>query len=392
MPAPTYSVDQKIKDYATEAQKRCIDAVNQWSSYRRAAKSLGVNYSTVQQAVRAAKVRAAAHGYSPKHDLTHEVPSPFVIKGVSTLYDDSGTARLQWVKSKLDDGKVEEAIREFVEWMVKDAKGLAPAIPAPKHSDEALLAVYPMGDPHFGMYAWAAETGDDFDTEIAERLTCAAIDRLVDSAPPAETALILELGDFFHADNSSNVTPTHGFALDVDTRWAKVMQIGLRAMVYVVKRAAEKHKKVHVRIKRGNHDPHSSFALALALDAYFHGNTRVHVDLSPAVHWYFRFGKVLIGSTHGDTTKMKDMPGIMAADRPQDWGQTKFRYWYVGHVHHVEMKEYPGVLCETFRTLAAKDAYHAGHGYRAGRDMRCIVHHKEYGEIERHRCDIAMIQ
>jgi len=32
-----------------------------------------------------------------------------------------------------------------------------------------------------------------------------------------------------------------------------------------------------------------------------------------------------------------------------------------------------------------------GHGYRAGRDMRCIVHHKQYGEIERHRCDVAMI-
>ncbi|HEY2931178.1 MAG TPA: oxidoreductase, partial [Acidobacteriota bacterium] len=350
MPAPAYRVDEKLKEYATLAQQRAIDAVNQYGSYRRAAKSLGVNYSTVQQAVTAAKNSAARRGYAPKHDLTHEVPSPFVVKGVSTLYDESGALRLQWVKSKLDDAKAEEAIREFVEWLVKDAKGLAPSIPAPKHSVDDLLAVYPMGDPHFGMYAWAAETGDDFDTEIAEKLTCAAIDRLVDSAPPADTALILELGDFFHADDSSNLTPTHGFALDVDTRWAKVMQIGLRAMVYVVKRAAEKHKKVIVRIKRGNHDPHSSFALALALDAYFHGQERIKVDLSPAVHWYYRFGKVLIGSTHGDTTKMKDMPGIMAADRPEDWGQTKFRYWYAGHIHHIEVKEFPGVVVEYFRT------------------------------------------
>lgn len=389
---PRYKVDDKLKEYGTVAQNRAVDAINEAKSLRGAAKILGLSYSSVNKALRALEKKAALQGYAPKHDMTHTVPTPFVVKGMSTLYDDDGKQRLQWVKTQLDHSKVEEVLREFVEWLVKDAKGLAPAIPAPKHSDDDLLAVYPMGDPHFGMYAWAAETGDDFDTEIAERLTCAAIDRLVASAPAAHTALILELGDFFHADSSANVTPTHGFQLDVDTRWARVMQIGLRAMIYVVKRAAEKHQKVIVRIKKGNHDPHSSFALALALDAYFHENERITVDLSPASHWYFKFGKVLIGSTHGDLTKMKDMPGIMAADRPEDWGLTKFRYWYAGHIHHIEVKEFPGVIVEYFRTLAARDAYHSGHGYRAGRDMRCIVHHKEFGEVERHRCDVAMIQ
>jgi hypothetical protein len=32
--------------------------------------------------------------------------------------------------------------------------------------------------------------------------------------------------------------------------------------------------------------------------------------------------------------------------------------------------------------------YVAGQGYRAGRDMRLIIYH---GEIERHRCDVAML-
>jgi hypothetical protein len=49
--------------------------------------------------------------------------------------------------------------------------------------------------------------------------------------------------------------------------------------------------------------------------------------------------------------------------------------------------ELPGLLCESFRTLAARDAYATGAGYRAGRDMRLIVHHREDGEIERYRCD-----
>ncbi len=81
----------------------------------------------------------------------------------------------------------------------------------------------------------------------------------------------------------------------------------------------------------------------------------------------------------------------MACDRAEDWGQTKHRHWLCGHVHHSSVTEFPGVTVETFRTLAAADAYAAGHGYRAGRDMRAIVFHREHGEVERHRCDVGMI-
>ena len=62
-----------------------------------------------------------------------------------------------------------------------------------------------------------------------------------------------------------------------------------------------------------------------------------------------------------------------------------------GHVHHQDIKEYRGGVVEYFRTLAARDAWHAGQGYRAGRDMRLIVLHKDHGEVERHRCDVAML-
>ena len=162
-------------------------------------------------------------------------------------------------------------------------------------------------------------------------------------------------------------------------------------MIYCVNKMLLRYGKVVVRINRGNHDGHSSYALSLMLSCYFNNEPRVEVDLSPAVHWYRQFGKVLIGSTHGDTTKGPDMLPIMAADKPQEWGLTKHRYWYVGHVHHKFAKEYPGGIVEYFRTLAAGDAWHRGQGYRSGRDMCLVVMHKEHGEIERHRCDIGML-
>jgi hypothetical protein len=89
--------------------------------------------------------------------------------------------------------------------------------------------------------------------------------------------------------------------------------------------------------------------------------------------------------------KPERLPGIMAADRPEQWGASRFRYWYTGHIHSRNVTEFPGVMWESFRTLAAQDAYAASHGYRSGRDMVLIVHHREHGEVERHRCDVGMI-
>jgi hypothetical protein len=386
------TIDTALKQWATVRQAEYIDAVNAHGSARKAAAAMNVAPQVVTMAIRMVKKKAAMQGFAPENDMKVTVPEPYVVRGTSTLYDADGKPKLQWVKTRLDETKAREAVEEWVGWLVEDAKGLAPVITPPAFTHDDLLTVYPMGDPHFGMYAWAPEAGDDFDLDIAERLTYAAIDRLVASAPPSKHALILELGDFFHADDNSAATPKSGNRLDVDTRWARVMQVGLRAMVYVIKRALEKHELVTVRIVAGNHDPHSSFALALGLDAYFNSNERVTIDLDPNVFWYYKFGKVLIGATHGDTCKTDKLPAIMACDRSEDWGQTRFRYYYHGHIHHDSVKELPGCMVESFRTLAARDAWHSGAGYRSGRDMRCIVHHKDFGEIERHRCDVAMLE
>lgn len=383
-------IDIGLKQFATERQQEYIDAVNEAGGYRAGAKLLQINHTTLFGGLKIVKAKAAAQGYSPDHDMVHVVPEPYVVRGHSTLYDADGKPKLQWVKTRLDDNKLQEVIHNFVTTLSEDVKGLAPITPPPPVVTSDYLTVIPMGDPHFGLYSWQEDAGDNFDLEIAEKLTCGAIDRLIASSPNSQTALLLNLGDMFHADNQKNVTNS-GHQLDVDGRWAKVQRVGLKSIIYCLKRLLEKHENVIFRINKGNHDGHSSYALALMLSCYFDKEPRIKIDLSPAVSWYYSFGKVLIGSTHGDTIKGKDMLSIMAADKPEQWGQSKYRYWYVGHVHHKDVKEYHGGIVEYFRTLAARDAWHQGQGYRAGRDMCSIVIHKEYGEVERHTCDIGMI-
>ena len=107
---------------------------------------------------------------------------------------------------------------------------------------------------------------------------------------------------------------------------------------------------------------------------------------------YHQFGKNLIGVTHGDQCKPQDLESIMAADMPKEWGGSRHRYWYTGHVHHDQVKEYRGCKFESFRTLAAKDAWHAGAGYRSDRDLKVIILHKDHGEVERYTINITQFQ
>jgi hypothetical protein len=384
-------VSAELRSYATVRQLEYLDAVEKHGSERKAARALGIDRTTLTKGLRGLERKAALHGHSPAHDMTHTVPDGFKVKGVSTYYDEEGKVRGQWVKSSADDARREEMVKAALEALAEEVKGLAPLETAPSHVGADLLTIIPMGDPHFGMYSWAQETGEDFDTELAERLTLGAVDRLLAVTPPSDTCVILPLGDIFHANDQSNQTPAHKHQLDVDTRFVRVLQIGIKAYRQAVLRARQRHGRVVVKFVAGNHDPQAVWALAFRIAAYFENDPRVQVDLSPSKFWFHRFGKVLIGATHGDTVKPDALEGVMAADRAQEWGETKHRYWYTGHIHSSNKKEFRGCTWESFRTLAAQDAYAAGHGYRAGRDMLAIVHHREHGEIERHRCDVGML-
>lgn len=384
------TIDEGLRQFCTVRQLEYLDAIEKYGSHRKAAAALGVTKSSVTDSMKALRKKAALQGYSPEHDMTRTVPDPFTVSGISTMYTPKGIAA-QWVKTRVDAEKQALLLKEAIAVMCNDVPRLPP-VDAPQHTMSSLLNIIPIGDPHHGLLAWAAETGDDFDSEIARHLTLGAVDRLMQSAPAAETCIILPLGDVFHMNDQTNATPASKHQLDVDSRYVKVLGIGIEIYRHAVIRALEKHDKVIVRFVQGNHDPQAIWALAFTIQAYFSENPRVTVDLSPSKFWFYKFGQVLIGATHGDTVKHEALLGVMAADRAKDWGDTKHRYWYTGHVHHQSVREFPGVVCESFRTLAAKDAYAAGHGYRAGRDMVCITHHIEHGEIERHRCDIGMIQ
>ena len=320
----------------------------------------------------------------------NSVDSGQILRGTSTLYDSAGNIKQQWVKSDAD--KL-DAIAAFKEAVTNIANLVHPAQPvaAPAITATDIMTVYPIGDAHIGLLAHAPETGADSDLSIIEHNLVSAMEMLVSQANPTDTAYIADLGDWYHSDNNENRTAASGNALDVDGRYHKVLEVGLRIAVRLVDLALAKHTTVYWRSCIGNHNTHSAVMMNLFIQAYYRNEPRVIVRNSPAMIDYFQFGKVLFGVTHGHTAKQDKLAQLMPVDCSDIWSSTKFRYFLTGHVHHQSVKEYPTCTIETFRTIAHKDAWHAASGYRSGQDLQCITYHKNYGEIARNLVNLSQI-
>lgn len=385
-------IDLALEKFATPSQWEKLKALHEHGSERAAGKALGMHNSSIRSARMAVLAKATRQGYSPDHDMIHPLPDGYKLKGTSTLYDmQTGEAKIQWVKSDADKERQDEIFREVVEAMASAIPRAKP-VPGPKHVSEEHLAALPVGDHHMGMLSWAEETGTNYDLSIGENHLNGAVDYLVAATPPCARSVLAVLGDFLHYDGFESVTPKNRNQLDSDSRFPKIVRAAIRSLRYSIAAMLKRHGEVLVIIEIGNHDPASAIFLMQLLAALYEDEPRVAVDTSPARFHYFEFGKNLVGITHGDGAKMQDLPLIMAHDRPTEWGRTKFRYIWTGHVHHDSAKDIGGVRVESFRILPPVDAWAAAQGYRSQSDMKAVVLHKEHGEVARHTVNPGMLQ
>jgi hypothetical protein len=382
---------ESMAPFGGAAERAAVEEFAARGTMLATATALGITLSALRSLFSNLERRAARRGWAPESDLTKPTPAGYHVKGVSTLYGAEGEVKQQWVKTNVDAedrlAMLADAVREIAE----PFRGAADPTKPPKARDEDLLCVIPFGDPHLGLHAWREEAGENFDLKIAEADLISAVDMLLDVAPPSKECLIVTLGDTFHSDSNAGTT-THGTRVDVDTRWSKVLSVGIRAMRRCIDRALEKHEHVTFVPVCGNHDEHTGVVLGLCLAQYYEREPRVTIDTSPAPFHWFRFGKNLLGMTHGDKVKKEQLPGIMACDRKQDWSETEHRVFLSGHIHHETVKEFPGVTVRSYRTLAPRDAWHNAAGYRSGRDLHLEIYHREDGPMGGHVVNIDQVR
>jgi hypothetical protein len=375
-------IDDALRSFATVRQIEYIDAINLYGSHRKAAKKLGVNSRSIDKAIHALKVRAALQGHSPEHDMTRTVPSPFVIKGISTYYNAEGKASGQWVKSQVDADKREQAIRECIDAMMVDLPRLEP-IQKPLVTYDNLCNLFTITDFHLGMLANEKESGADWDLKIAEKLLVQVFEQAILATPHAKVGFINQLGDFLHSDGIMPVTPTSGHIVDQDGRFAKIVTVALRLLRRVIDIALMRHETVIVLMAEGNHDITSSIWLRVMFKALYENEPRVQVIDSDLPYYQYQHGNTMLAFHHGHLSKNDSLPLLFASQFPKVWGNTTKRYCHTGHRHHVEEKEHSGMKVIQHATLAAKDAYASRGGWLSEREATAITYHKEFGQVSR---------
>jgi predicted phosphodiesterase len=376
-------------DYAKTERQR--EAVKAWQDcgevVAKAAGVLGISPSTVRDHIGAVKNYAASAGYSSNWDARRHVPEGEVVIGRS-IYTSDDEGNKAWLKTKrtMTEAERDKALQGFVDGLVKGVKPYKPkAKPKTKKFADDLLPTIVIGDAHFGMRADSRETKEqDYDTKIAAKSHLEAIEYLVSVSTASVNSLLVNVGDFIHANGSAGTT-FGGTRLDVDTRIEVVLETAAQTFIFAIEKMLSKHKNVSVIMARGNHDSDTAIALALILKFYYAKEPRVTI-LDP--HGFFhtlQFGATLIAVHHGDKVKAPKLAAILPRMLPDQWSSTNYRKWLVGHIHHQNAIETDnGVFVESFGTLCFPDSYHSSHGYSASSVMTQITFHRDGGEALRH--------
>ena len=363
------------KSLTEEELREVLNAHNLTSNNEEAADYLDMGYNKYISRLRIARER-----------LIYNIPDGHRLKGVSTYNnieeDGTRTPMREWVKTDIDLERQMEMLTEAVEALKSDIKPTKKT-KAPKIINDSLLSTYLITDYHIGCLSWKDETGEEWNTELAEDMLVAWFERAINSAPDAHTAIFAQLGDFLHYDSLTAITPTSGNVLDTDTRYQNIVKVAVRAVRRIITMLLKKHQHVHILMCEGNHDLSSSVWLRSLFEILYEKEPRITVDNTHSPFYAYEWGKTSLFFHHGHKVKMGTISATFAGIYRDIFGRTKYSYAHMGHMHHKDVKENSMMIVEQHPTLAAKDAYSTRGGYISQRGACVITYSKLHGEISR---------
>ena len=354
-------------------------------SVYKVAKNRNIDYSNLKRANASLLRRAAAGGYSPDHDWHHPVPDGHKIKGVSTFYNEEGHPVRQWVKSQTDEQRQFEILIERLENAMEGLKPFKPTKP-PKTCDDNLLTLLTITDFHLGMYAWQAETGDDWDMKIARDVFLNSIHDMIQKSPNSGTGMLCQLGDFLHWDGIlSASTPISGHAVDADSRYGKLVEMAMSVMTEAVKMMLKKFGKVVVVSAEGNHDISGSIWLRKHIKQLFKDEPRLEVVDNEFPYYAYLHGDTMLAFHHGHKKKMEQLHKLFCSEPRfrEMWGKSTYTYMHSGHLHSERLVEDSGYISERHPTLSSRDAYASRGGWVSRRGAKVITYDAVDGEVAR---------
>lgn len=302
----------------------------------------------------------------------------------------SGEYRFSIV-TKADVGINEESIFSQVNDLIsKHSPDYTELIRTQNEKGNKNLLVINPADIHIGKYSAEKETGEAYNSEIAVKRVIDGIHGLLEKSKGFEIEKILFCigNDVLHTDTPYSTT-CKGTYVDSAGKWWEHFEVALELYIKCVE-ILRKIAPVDCIHSLSNHDYQAGFHLAQALKAWFRKADDISVEVSPAHRSYYTYGENLIGLEHGDSAKIDRLPLLMAQERSKEWSATKFRYWYLHHIHHkvkhkwLDGKDFIGVSVEYLRSPSSSDSWHSRKGFTGiNKAVEAFIHSKKEGQIAR---------
>jgi len=235
-------------------------------------------------------------------------------------------------------------------------------------------------DLHYGKYAWSGEVREEYNRNMARELLLTKAQEIISDVVKYNIEkIIVPVGsDFFHVDTLGGTT-TKGTPQDCDGTFIQIMVEGQQLMVEFIDMLRQV-SEVEIILTAGNHDFKLSHVLLQYLGAYYRNSDDVNVIRCHKFRQYFEYGKNLLGFTHGDGTKLQDLPFLMANEASDSWSRTKHRAFFTGHLHHEMVKDFKGVKVFQMPSLSGSDRWHHNNGYEGStRALHGYIVHPERG-------------
>lgn len=240
-------------------------------------------------------------------------------------------------------------------------------------------------DLHLGKLAHAVETGEEYNLEIASTMFETAMNGLLEKTGGyALEKIIFPVGnDLLHADGLIAST-TKGTPQDTAASNRVVFAHAEGLMIKAIETCLSIAPTTVIPVP-GNHARGNEFWLYRVLKAFFARTADADFTESLSDRQYVKYGKNLLGFTHGDEEKHLGLPALMALEQPQLWGEVTTREWILGHFHSkkelsfMPLSETHGVTMRTLNSLSAADGWHNRKGYKGIRAATALLYSFDKG-------------
>ena len=249
----------------------------------------------------------------------------------------------------------------------------APPIIQSEHSQAGKIAFFPQSDVHLGVEITSDRGGVDYNPDIAMERMKDGFSQTHAAIPPCETAIILDNGDLTHANCDKDATPRSDHRLKVTGSHRRNLALSTTAKAWQIDMALQRSDRVIYRSNRGNHDPNTPDAVALALHHRYHNEPRVTIDQSERETWIYQQGQVFLSAHHGHGIKPEKLAANIPPNFPLEFGASRFWYLFTGHLHNPRQDTFGAFAWFQLPAICSMDQHSADMGYTDTAAMRAMM-------------------